>query len=220
MHKRVGIILAATMLMAVAAPAYATHGGAHPTFRLETAHFKCLADNRVQNVGRNNGQVPTWGTEAPTQTLQDGGGCVQYENLLTNTGSYTSAMDLAFEGTFTGNLKTITFEIYFANLPQATVPELTANATLLVDGEPVHTAAQTAFTPQAAGNLKKIVFSYTKMDTRFASQEGDGDTERQIGFSFGSFNEQQILFAWGATDAPSKILFNPLTTASQKFPVN
>jgi hypothetical protein len=215
----VSIAALAISLMMMGAPASATHGGPHPTFKLQTDHFQCLADNRIQNFGRNSGQVPTWGPTAPTTALTAGGGCIQYENLLSNTGTYTSPWDLAFEGTFVGNLKTITFEIYLANLPQASVPELTANATLLVDGEPVHTATQTNFSPEAAGNIKKITFSYTRLDKRFATQDGDGDTERQIGFSFGSFNEQQILFAWGATDAPSKIVFNPETTAGQKFPI-
>lgn len=220
MHKGFGISIAvaAVMVATLGAPASATHGGIHPTFRADTGHFQCLASNRIQNVGRNNGEVPTWGPTAPTQTLA-AGGCIQYENLLTNTGSFTSPWDLAFEGTFTGNLTTMTFEIYFTNLPQASVPELLANATLLIDGEPVHTASQTNFSPQPAGDLKKLVFSYTKLEKRFATQDGDGDIERQIGFSFGSFNEQQVLFAWGATDAPGKILFNPPTAAGQKFPI-
>ena len=217
--KRIGIALAAMMVMSIAAPAYATHGGAHPAFPTSTAYLQCLASNRVQNVGRINGEVPTFGPTAPTQALSAGGGCVQYENLLANTGSYTSPWDLAFEGTYTGNLKTLTFEVYLQNLPVSSVPAVTANATLLIDGDPVHTATQTAFPPQAAGNIKKIVFSYTKMDTRFGLEDGDGTTERQIGLSFGSFNEQQNAFLWGATDAPGKIVFNPTTAASQKFPV-
>ena len=218
--KRIGIALAAAMVISVAAPAFATHGGAHPAFPETTAYFQCLASNRIQNVGRANGEVPTFGPTAPTQALADGGGCVQYENLLANTGSYTSPWDLAFDGTYTGNLKTITFEIYLANAPSASIPEGTANATLLIDGEPVHTATQTAFTPVAAGNVKKIVFSYTKLDSRFGLEEGEGTTERQIGFSWGSFNEQQNAFLWGATDAPGKIVFNPATPAPRKFPVN
>ena len=221
MRKTAAVSIAALAIavMMMGAPASATHGGPHPTFKEQTAFFECLAGNRVQNVGRANGLVPTWGPTAPTQALAAGGGCVQYENLLTNTGTYTSPWDLAFEGTFAGNLRAMTFEIYFTNLPQATVPELLANATLLVDGEPVHTASQTTFAPEAAGNLKKLVFSYTKLDKRFATQDGDGDAERQIGFSFGSFNEQQVLFAWGASDAPSKSAFNPATTPGQKFPI-
>jgi hypothetical protein len=222
MRKGIGfsVAVAAVVVMMFGAPASATHGGPHPTYRLVTDHFQCLEGNRVQNVGRNNGLIPTWGPTAPTQALAAGGGCVQYENILTNTGSYTSPWDLAFEGTFTGNLKTITFELYLANVPTASVPEGYANATLLIDGEPVHTATETTFTPTAAGDIKKIVFSYTKLETRFGQEDGDGVIERQIGFSWSSFNEQQNLFAWGATDAPSKIVFNPATAASRKFPVN
>jgi hypothetical protein len=222
MHKGIGVsvALAAVMVMTFGAPASATHGGPHPTFKNQTEYFQCLAGNRVQNVPRNSGAVPTWGPTAPTAALAAGGGCVQYENLLTNTGSFTSPWDLAFEGTYTGNLKQLTFEIYLANGPSASIGEGTANATLLIDGEAVHTATQTTFTPEAAGDIKKIVFSYTKLDKRFGLEDGDGTTERQIGISWGSFNEQQNLFAWGATDAPSKIVFNPATTPGMKFPVN
>ena len=214
------IATAAVLVTVMGAPVSATHGGVHPTFRLETDHFQCLANNRIQNVGRNNGEVPTWGQAAPTQTLAAGGGCVQYENLLTNTGTYTSPWDLAFEGTFSGNLKQITFELYLANGPAASVAEGLANANLLIDGEVVHTATQTAFTPAASGDIKKIVFSYTKLDKYFADQDGDGDTERTILLSWSSFNEQQNLFLWGATDAPGKVIFNPATVAGQKFAIS
>ena len=90
-------------------------------------------------------------------------------------------MDLAIEGTFSGNLKQLTFEIYLANGPVASVGEGTANANLLIDGEVVHTATQTAFTPQAAGDIKKIVFSYTKLDKYFADQPGDVGAEEDPG---------------------------------------
>ena len=222
MRKGIGVsvAVAAVLVMTFGAPASATHGGPHPTFRLETDHFQCLSSNRVQNVGRNNGEVPTWGPTAPTQALAAGGGCVQYENLLSNADTYTSPWDLAFQGTFTGNLKALTFEIYLANGPSVSIGEGTANATLLIDGEAVHTATQTAFTPEPAGDIKKIVFSYTKLETRFGLEDGDGTIEREIGISWGSFNEQQNLFAWGATDAPSKVVFNPATTPGMKFPVN
>lgn len=217
--SRLGIAIAALLVMGIAVPAHATHGGIHPTFRLESDYFQCIAGNRLQNVGRNNGQIPTWGLAAPTAALQDGGGCVEYENTLTNTGSYTSPHDLVYQGTFVGNLKQITFELYLASPGSASVAEGTATANLLVDGAVVHTATQTVFAPQTSGNYKKIVFHYTKLDKLFADQDGDGDTEREILWNFSSFNEQQNLFLWGATDAPAKIVFNPATVVGQKFPV-
>jgi hypothetical protein len=217
MRKGIGvtIALAAMTVMLFGGPASATHGGPHPTYRAETDYFQCLASHRLQNVGRDNGEIPTWGLTAPTQTLQDGGGCVQYENLGTTTGSYTSPSDLVIQGTFMGNLKTITFEVYLANVQSATIAPGTADANLLIDGEPVHTATQTVFTQETAGNIKKMVFSYTKLDPRFGQEDGDGLIEREILFQWGSYNEQQNLFAWGATDAPSKIIFNPTTAVAR-----
>jgi hypothetical protein len=221
MRRGIRASFVAAVLLAIVAggTASATHGGIHPTFRLEDDFLQCLAGNRVQNVPRQQGQVPTWGAAAPTQDLAEGGGCVQYENLLSSTAA-TNPQDLAFTGTFTGNLQTITIDLYYANTPQATVPEYFANSKLFVDGSEVHTGTQLTFPPQPAGvAFERITYSYTKLEKLYANEDGDGTTEREITFTLSSFNEQQMFFLWGATDAPSKITFNPPTAAPMKLPV-
>lgn len=219
MRKGIGvsIAIAAVMVATFGAPASATHGGPHPTFREEANFFECMAGNRIQNVGRLNGQMPTWSTTAPTQALTAGGGCVQYENLLTTTDSVTGPYDLAFTGTSTGNLKTVSIDMYFQNTPQASVPEYLANANLLIDGEVVHTATQFTFPVATEGDLKKLTYHYTRLDKRFATEDGDGTQEREITIALSSYNEEQMLFLWGATDAASKITFNAAATPGTKL---
>lgn len=221
MRRSFGVSVAAmaVVVMVLGAPASATHGGPHPTFRLEDGFFTCLGGTKLQNIPRLEGGIPGWDNTAPTQSLSGGGGCVQYENLLTSTNTPTGPYDLAFQGTYTGNLTTVTLEIYYANGPQASVPEYLANTSLLVDGEAVGTATQITLSPTEAGNLKKLEFSFTRLERIFATEDGDGVQEREIAFALSSYNEEQMLFAWDATDAPSRIVFNPAKPAATKIPV-
>ena len=220
-HIRV-TITAALLVMALGGSASATHGGIHPTFRNETNYFTCLEANRVQNIPRNQSEaLPGWSTTAPTQALEDGGGCVQYENILTSTATTTGPDDLAIGGTFTGNLKTLTIELYLANVSSfGALDQYMTDANLYIDGELIHTAAEFTFDTVAAGDaLDKFTFSYTKLDKLFATEDADGTQEREIVFSMSSYNEQQCFWAWGATDAPGKINVNPATAAPMKFAV-
>jgi hypothetical protein len=216
------MILAAAMVMSVAAPAYATHGGIHPTFRQETDYFKCLASNRVQNVGRQNGEIPTWEAAAPSVALSGGGGCAMYENLLTNTGTNSSPQDLTFRGTFVGNLKTVTLEFHLAHASSFAASDgYFGISSFWVDGTELHNSSFYTFPTVSTGgpgdSTDKITFSYTKLEKLFADQDGDGDTERQIQITIASANEEQCAWLYGASDAAAKITFNPLTAAPTKF---
>jgi hypothetical protein len=202
--------------LAIAAPA---QGLPTSTFRQETDYFKCLASNRIQNVGRLSGEIPTWESAAPTTALAGGGGCVQYENLLTNTGTNSSPYDLTFAGTFAGNLKTITVELHLAHgSSYAASSGYFGISSLWIDGEQLHNSSFYTFPTEATGSATaKFSISYVKLDKRFADQDGDGDTERQIQITIASANEEQSAWLYGASDAAAKIIFNPATATGTKF---
>jgi hypothetical protein len=217
MHKGIGVsvALAAVLVMTFGAPASATHGGIHPTFRAEQNYFKCLAGNRVQNVGREQGQIPGWSTAAPTTALAAGGGCVQYENLLTHNNTTSSPSDLVFTGTFTGNLDSLKIEMNLAHLSSDALSEMFHGMSFLyVDGELLHTSSFFKFaTVNTSDVTDKITFSYT--DLNFDDEDADGTIEREVQLTIAAANEEQALWLWDATDAASTITFN-----APKVPTN
>jgi len=210
MRKGIGasIAIAAVMVATFGAPASATHGGIHPTFRVEENFFKCLASNKVQNVGRNQGEIPTWNTTAPTQALTAGGGCVQYENLLTHNNTTQSTEDLVFVGTFTGNLDSLKIELNLAHVSSFAASEIYFGiSNLYVDGELMHTSDFFNFpTVNTSDATDKFTFSYT--DLNFDDEDGDGTIEREVQLTVSSANEEQVAWLWDATDAASTITFN------------
>jgi hypothetical protein len=217
MRKGIGvsIALAAVLVMTFGAPASATHGGIHPTFRVEQNYFKCLAGNRVQNVGRESGQIPGWSTVAPTTALAAGGGCAQYENLLTHNNTTSSPADLVFVGSFTGNLDSLKIEMNLAHLSSDALSELYHGISFLyVDGELLHTSSFFKFPTTNVSNVQdKITFSYT--DLNFDDEDGDGTIEREVQLRIASANEEQVGWLWDATDAASGLTFN-----APKVPTN
>jgi hypothetical protein len=103
-------LLAGILVVLAAAPAAATHGGIHPTFRQEHVFFHCTGPTKLYNVNYWSlmGSTTAWNTTPPTGSVQGGAGCGGIEY-----GGYTnSAYDVAFGGTFTGNVRDLTFEIH------------------------------------------------------------------------------------------------------------
>jgi hypothetical protein len=225
MHKgkRIGMAIAAMMVLSVAAPAYGTHDGTgeiHPTFRLDKQYFSCLASNRIQNVGRLNGEIPGWGATEPASSLQAGGGCFQYENLVSQAGN-SSPHDLTYRGTFTGNIESITIELHLAHASSfAASDQVFGSSILTVDGTALHTSAIIRWsTVNNPNGTDKVTFTYTKIDKVLAPEDADGVAEHEVQFTMLSANEEQIAWLWGASDAPASITFNPTTKAPTKIPV-
>jgi len=216
----VSIAVAAVMVATFGAPASATHGGIHPTFRVEQDYFKCLASNKLQNVGRNQGEIPGWSTTAPTAALSGGGGCVQYENLLTHNNTNQSTDDLVFLGTFTGNLDSLNIELHLAHLSSSALSEgWFGISNLYVDGELLHASDFFTFPTENTSDVTdKIRFSYT--DLNYDVEDGDGTIEREVQLTIQSANEEQTAWLWDATDAPAGLVFNSTTKAPLNFDIN
>lgn len=216
MRKPVLSILAALVALAIAAPASADHGEPiHPTLRTERVYFKCLNGEKLQNVATSGGAFPTWSTTAPTQTLQQGGGCHQYENLLSAAGA--NPYDLVYTGTFNGNLDTLSVELHnvYAGLSKAsgTFP---LHIFLSIDGNMVYdsgTTAPVAVTPVHTNPTSKLVFHFRNIQS--LTEDGDGLQEREITLQVAAFNENQSFWTWDATDVPAGLTFNPLTMSGK-----
>ncbi len=218
-NRLVTFALGLLLAVAVMAPAGATHGGIHPTKRTERVYFKCVDGQKLQNIPRVNGAIPTWNTTAPTQAFAQGG-CGQYENLLTDGANPRNPHDAVWEGTFTGNLDNLSVEVHniFVGAARTGGP-FSARVKVFVDDVLYLNQGPVRLTPvpSSAGPSVKLAFSLT--DFQLMTEDGDGTQQRTITLVLGSFTEIQSLWVWGSTDAPSGITFNPETLESVQLPV-
>lgn len=205
------VVIVATVLLA--APANAHHDGTteQPTLRTERVYFKCVDDLKVQNVPALQGTYPTWSTEPPAGSVTDGGGCGQYENLLTNADP-NNPFDLVVKGTFTGNLDAINVELHNIYVGTArTDGNFNLRARLYIDGLEYANQGPVSVTPEpsSTGISEKLTYSFSEIG--FKDEHGDGTIEREIGIYVGSFTEIQSIWVWDTTEVPAGLTFNPAT---------
>lgn len=200
----------AVAVVALLAPGASAAGTAPVEKRTERAYFHCTGTNKVQNV---EAAEPSWNTTAPAQSVQSGAGCGHYSNLVTLGG--TPADDAAWAGTFTGNLDSMTVELYNIH---ASSDRAAANMRLSVlvevDGHiaythPVASAVTAPRTATSTGAADKIVFSLKGIG--LAVEEGVGTAVHQVRVVVGEYNETQSAWVWDTTEVPAGITFNPAT---------
>jgi hypothetical protein len=165
-------LLAGVLILLAAAPASATHGGIHPTFREERVYFHCTGPTKLYNVNRlvlTQPYITTWNATPPSQSVQQGAGCGGVEF----GGFSNDVYDVAFQGTFTGNVRDLTIEIHqllLGNARTAATETLRLNA--WIDDKPLFppgtqpTNGRTVtVTPvrSSSGASEKFVFSITNI---------------------------------------------------------
>lgn len=199
-------VLAIGVLLAVAAPANAV-----PTLRSEQVFFHCGTGPKVQNVSVAQGVVPTWDTKVPAQSVQDGGGCGQYDNLL--SGGMNGNADAKWAGTFTGNLDTLNIQLYrMGDTVGATMPD-TLVVTLTIDGEVRYEGDVAAnHTVNNSGATHEMSLGFRNVNLK--AEEGDGQTQHTIELMVASYNETQSMWVYDTTEVPAGITFNPARLAA------
>jgi hypothetical protein len=101
------------LLLILAAPASAGHGGIHPTFSTRTVYFHCTGDTPIQQVNwlSSNGSstsYATWDGSPPAGSVTTGEGCGAGDM----GGASFEFFDPVFEGMFIGNLRDLTVRLY------------------------------------------------------------------------------------------------------------
>lgn len=242
-------LTAATVVVVLAAvPAFAGHGGVHPTFRTENVFFTCPGPTKLHQanwaltLGSSN---PSWTTTAPSQSVQEGAGCGAADWGGTTNVVYSPV----FEGTVSGNLRDLTVRIHEL-LTHGARPSETETLRLYADlnGVPLFpegTQPQHGRTvevkPTAANSGATELFEFSITNLGFAKdvlddegnvvgvttggavrENGDGTRQRTLRIFLGVHGtalgqspagHKAAAWAWGTTEAPSGITFNPPTLA-------
>jgi len=218
----VSIAIAAVMVATLGAPASATHGGIHPTFKEQATYLHCVGANKVQN---NDFPTPFDATP-PSGSYQGGAGCGFLDSgALINTGPGGGQGDLGTAGTSVGNLKNLTFEVHLLGQTNysAILNTVDLGVWLLIDGETyLAEGTQVSGIPLQAsstGASQKLEFTVTNLDDTLATEDGDGTQEREIQLTIGLwFGDENGSWVWDATEIPSGITFNDATPAGIKVP--
>lgn len=185
------------------------------SFRNERTYFECVDDLKLQNIPAAMGNFPTWGTTAPAGSALDGAGCGHYENTA------PSPLNAVFEGTFSGNLRAMNFELYAIDVDSARVTSVIPfGFTVSVDGEEVFVSDHYDIDVEYVNEMitSKMVFSLTGLP--FATETGTGTTERTIRLELDTHNDMQTLWVWETSEVPAGITFNPTTLEATVFEVS
>jgi hypothetical protein len=204
------LLLALVLAVALAAPVAAEMA---PTLRTERTWFHCAGAAKVQNAEYAQRNVPTWNTIAPAQSVQQGAGCGYFENAGGGyLGPNETTLDSIWEGSFAGNLDSLTIELHniHASAARASGPFL-LRANLLIDGVDVINpdAPQIEVTPVPSSSRLSEMLRFTVTGIGLRSEEGDGQQVRRVRLIIRSLSEEQSAWVWDTTEVPAGLTFNP-----------
>ena len=206
------------VLLTLSAPAAAEHGDIHPTTRSQRTYFNCAGPVKAQNVAYAQGTVPGWDTTAPTTSVTAGGGCGYFENAVGGwLGNTETTLDSIWEGTFTGNVDSITVELHsiYAAAARVSGPYI-LRASLFIDGvdviNPDNPQISVAPVPSSTRLSEKLSFTLSGID--LLTEDGDGTTQRTFRLIIRSVGEEQSAWVWDTTEVPAGLTFNPDTPES------
>ncbi len=185
-----------------------------PAFRIERTFFECAGDHKLQNIPAATGDLPTWSTTEPSASVLDGAGCGHFENTA------PSPLNAVFEGTFTGNLRAMSFELYAIDIDSARVTNVIPfGFTVSVDGEEAFVSDHYDIDVEYVNEMvtSKMVFSLTGLP--FGAEIGTGKAERTIRLELDTHNDMQTLWVWSTSEVPAGITFNPSTLEATVFEV-
>lgn len=139
MRRALPLILALAVIGATAGSAWADYTGPRPKFQRDQVWFHCNGDTKLYNAniliaGLSPDAYVPWDRTPPAASVATGAGCGGWDaGWVTN-----ELYDVVYEGTFTGNLKSMTIELYDFILNQAR--EGTTQRMRIygeIDGEPI-----------------------------------------------------------------------------------
>lgn len=243
MPKLARSLVSLTLVVITAAPALATHGGIHPTFRTEGVYFHCTGPTKVHavNTALSPSVVP-WNTTAPSQSYTQGAGCGTVDTFFFHPDP-TTPYDASFRGTFSGNLRNLTVRLHnlvLGRVRTGTVTQL--GVRLQIDGQdylPLGTGRNGSLVdvtpvPSSTGATELLEFSISDIGsakeikdgqgnvidvqtTGPVTEDGDGSLEREVTLIVTPFfTPYNNAFVWDATEIASGMTFNPPTLAGTR----
>ncbi len=229
-------LISLVLVLLMAAPAAANHGGIHPTFQTQHVYFHCTGDTPVQQVnwlttGGSSSSYGAWDTSPPPGSVADGEGCA-----ASDMGGVSFAFfDAVFAGRFVGNIRDLTIRIYDFVLNNDREEKAAVRVRIYAEVDDVSvvpTRANSGLTDKFEFSVTNIGFADEIRDDAgnvidvetggAAREDGNGSAEHEIRIWLGledSLGEEpqasgHDIFVWDTTEVPSGITFNPSSLAT------
>ena len=191
------------------------------------------ADVPVGNVGSLQGQaIPSWSTTPPSGSTQDGEGGVNVaETYLTSCFDGERCVnELAFEGTFTGNLESMAVSLHSEEPLWARCPVLgncgerdNFRVVLKVDGHLLYDSVNysDSVPVDTTTTSQRRDFAFTGLYDLLAAE---GITHpgfvHAIRLQVSPHNSHPaVVYRYGSTDFPSGLIFNPTEAEAAEFEI-
>lgn len=217
-HHLAGLLLVVSLATAMALPA----ASSADELSERRVYFAC-DDAHIANT-HGEGTFG-WSDEAPQAPMADGSGCtflgVQGDPYLGQHEVGGVPISAAFEGTVEGGLDALTVRLWNLDVsrsrsPGVPTPGLSIFVWLTVDGVASLDRREVILEPVSEQQLWRQ-FQFTVTDLGFA--EGNDDARHHIELRLGVGSRTEASFwAFGASDVPSGLDFNPRDPAEHVVP--
>jgi hypothetical protein len=238
--KPISILAAILAVLVMALPAAATDTTSEPVDEttepayvpntpLTDVYFLCDGETKEGMVNATaNSQYPSWDETKPTGSITGGEGCGQADEGFFSGIRPKTPYEFSAMGYYTGNLDSLTFHMHNIFVGQRrTSGASTVNVRVLVDGKSLFGNASTT---NAAGAIstepaaRKLTITpvgtgatgaaalYEATVTGIDMLAPTDNVEHEIVFNV-TTTEPMNIWAWGNTEAPSGITFNPAERA-------
>ena len=202
-----------------------------PNTPLTDVYFLCDGETKEGFVNASSGQYPSWDTTKPTGSVTAGEGCGQVDEGFLSGIRPETPYEFTAKGYYTGNLDSLTFRMHNIFVGQRRqAGNSTVNVRVLVDGMSLFgnssttNAAGTISTEPTARKLsiKPVATGATGAAALYEATVAGIDLldlpnniEHEVVFNI-TTTEPMNFWAWGNTEAPSGITFNPTAPAAVK----
>lgn len=217
--RRLVVLLAALSLLALPV------GAAEPDpdeveLRTEEAFLLCTGDTKVQDVEDLDGNVATWGPDAPTASVTEGAGCGSTDTPFMQQAE-GNLYDATWRGEYVGALDSLTLHLHNIYVGPARLDDsFQLKVRLFVNGKTPfggEDGADVTVTPvrsaTGASELVEVTFEgiglTTKADETKKQRIGivvHGGTPQVTG---PTVTDTMSAWVWGTTEVPAGLTFNP-----------
>ena len=200
-----------------------------PNTPLTDVYFLCDGETKEGTVNAAGGQYPSWSETKPAGSITGGEGCGQVDDGQISGIRPSTPYEFTAVGYYTGNLDQLTFKMHNIFIGQRRASgNSNVDVSVLVDGDSLFglasttNAAGTVSTEPRARRLSiKPVGTgatgaaalYEATITGIDLMTATDNYEHEVVFNI-TTTEPMNIWAWGNTEAPSGLTFNPETPAA------
>lgn len=208
MLRRITTTILCAML-AVAALAAHDGGEYEPVLTNERVYVHCGDTNKVANV--EGGAPFGWDTTEPAGSYQEGHGCGTVDLML--SGGEETGEKVVFEGTFTGNLDQLTFELYMIDVGFVRLgefEEVYANMSISIDDYAAGWIGEARLPVERTNSDVTARMEVTLTGIGLVHEDEAGEHTIRIEIETSDYyNGDSGAWVWDATEVPTGITFNP-----------